>query len=256
MKGLMIYREEDYERNSSFADWVVDECKAQGVLLHVTTISGRVLHDDICFADYDFIVNRTRDYNLSLMLELSGIPVFNNSYTTLLGNNKYSAYRYAQMRGYSIPKIVLSRGKEDIVVKPFDGHGGKEIVLTSFPKTLDTGCVYQEFVKDVEGDIRFYIIGNRIVNAVIRKPKNGFISNYSLGNDFEQYFYSAKEEALILDFIKDLTVDYAGIDFFRLKNNTLVFNEVEDVVGSRMLSALGINNTVSLWVQHIRRTIG
>ena len=50
-------------------------------------------------------------------------------------------------------------------------------------------------------------------------------------------------------------MDYAGIDFLLTKDNKLIFNEIEDVVGSRMLSKLGINNTTDLYLEHIGKEL-
>ena len=51
-----------------------------------------------------------------------------------------------------------------------------------------------------------------------------------------------------------LKVDYAGFDFFITKEGKLIFNEIEDAVGSRMLSLLGENETVPLFVEHILKS--
>lgn len=68
--------------------------------------------------------------------------------------------------------------------------------------------------------------------------------------------YEASDEQLkiITKLIKRIgIVDFVGIDFFLTDNGQFIFNEIEDVVGSRMLSALGCNNTVPLYVEHILR---
>ena len=52
-----------------------------------------------------------------------------------------------------------------------------------------------------------------------------------------------------------LDIDYVGVDFFLTKSGEFIFTELENAVGSRMLSVLGENNTVPLFVEHIINSI-
>ena len=50
----------------------------------------------------------------------------------------------------------------------------------------------------------------------------------------------------------ELKADYCGIDFLLFGNDdTLIFNEIEDVVGARMLSECSDIDYISLYVNHI-----
>ncbi len=139
-----------------------------------------------------------------------------------------------------------------MISKPNDGHGGEGIGLLS-QIHLDDGYfrIQQGLVTDIVGDIRFYIIDNQIVHGILRSSGEKLVSNYSQGGKVEIYPYSPDEKAYVEALIENLHVDYAGIDFLLTHDGRLIFNEIEDVVGSRMLSHLGINNTTDLFLAHI-----
>lgn len=253
MTGLLIYNNDDYLRNISYVDWFIEEakkCKVDLILVLKEDFILQGIHIDI---DYDFVINRTRSYEISLMFELNGIRVFNNSEITLLGNNKLAAYNYAKNIGYEYPKIMLSwKNVDNIISKPNDGHGGQGVGLIGDIDLKDGNTrLQQEFIKSLIGDIRFYIINNKIVHAVLRSSGDKIVSNFSQGGKIEYYKFTLIEKEYIENFIHSLYIDYAGVDFLLTKDNKLIFNEIEDVVGSRMLSQLGINNTTELYIQHI-----
>ena len=253
MNGLLVYSKEDLKKNSDYITWFVNEAQKRNMAIRVTADQQIESHGIDKNEAIDFVVNRSRSYEISLLFELNDIKVFNNSQITLIGNNKLAAYAYAKEKGYNFPKILLDYSSEkQILVKPNDGHGGEGIHLVRNTDLLSsTEKLKQEYISDIIGDIRFYIINNNIINAVMRSSDNKIVSNFSQGGSFRVYDYSKKEELFIKKFMQGMTFDYVGLDFFLTKEGDLIFNEVEDVVGSRMLSVLGINNTTELYLEHI-----
>lgn len=256
MKGIVLYQEKDYAQNRSFVDWLQAEFSRQGVGLDLA-LKEKIYRDRLDFSPYAFAINRTRDYNLSLALELNQIRVFNSSQISLLGNNKLAAYAYAQKKGYPIAPLVLPGQRPvhtKVIAKPIDGHGGAGIRLIEPDSQGQAGEICQVFLEDAIGDVRFYIINNQIYKGVLRKrPPGKILSNFSQGGQVEPYFYSGQEEAYVYGLLEGLDLDYGGVDFLLMPEGDLIFNEIEDVVGSRMLSHLGDNQTVPLWVGHICR---
>lgn len=253
MRGLLLYNREDYIRNVQYIKWLQEEGKKNNLRLDIKLRENFIVEGIEKSRSYDFVINRTRSYEISLMFELNNTRVFNNSMVTLLGNNKLAAYKYAKEKEYPYPKVLVSwEDGENIISKPNDGHGGEGIGLVKDVQ-LDDGKhrLQQEFVRNLKGDIRFYIINNRIVHGVLRSSNNKIISNFSQGGDIELYNFTPEERSYVEDFIKDISIDYAGIDFLLTTDNELIFNEIEDMVGSRMLSKLGINNTTDLFLEHI-----
>ena len=242
MNGIIIYNRCDYEKNSSYALWLKEELEKRNARAEIV-FEDFYLDRDRNYSNIQFAVNRTRDYNISLRLELGGIKVYNNSKITLLGNNKLAAYNYCNHKGYKYMTTVINPfNNENIVAKPIYGHGGQGIYIHSDEKIAED-YLYQEYAQNVIGDIRFYILENEIDIAVLRKKTKGICSNYSMGNPFEVYNYHSSEKSYVTSFIDELNIDYCGVDFLLLENGELIFNEIEDVVGSRMLSELNINHS-------------
>ena len=115
--------------------------------------------------------------------------------------------------------------------------------------------VMQQCCSDLGRDVRAYIIGNKIVAAVLRTSKDSFKSNYSLGGNVEQYQLNAREKDMINAILKKLPVDYAGIDF-TFHNGKAVFNEIEDAVGARMLYQVSDKDIAKLFVSYIVKVLG
>ncbi|MDD4297792.1 MAG: ATP-dependent carboxylate-amine ligase, partial [Ruminiclostridium sp.] len=143
------------------------------------------------------------------------------------------------------------KSKKNVLSKPNTGHGGYGISMLEDVIGDDWSERLQQESINTEGDVRFYIINNKIIHAVLRRPKDKLVSNYSQGGVCEIFKYSDEQEKTVYNFIRDLSIDYAGVDFLLTTDGELVFNEIEDVVGSRMLSYLGINNTTDLYLDHI-----
>lgn len=256
LKGLLLYNREDYEKNASYVDWLIQEAASKGIAL-VFQLKDVFLQSGLeSNHGFDFLINRTRSYDISLMFELNDIRVFNPSEVTLIGNNKLAGYRFAKSKGYPISPIYLDFAhREGILSKPNDGHGGEGIGLLHQVDLADGYLrIQQGLVTELLGDIRFYVIDNQVIYGVLRSSGESLVSNFSQGGQVQLYPFSADEKAYVEGLIKDIQVDYAGVDFLLKKDGQLIFNEIEDVVGSRMLSHLGINNTTDLFLEHIKKS--
>ncbi|GAA0463996.1 ATP-grasp domain-containing protein [Alkalibacillus silvisoli] len=254
MKGILIYNKKDYNRNKHYAKWLQDVAFQHDMELEMVYREDYYKQGLNDSETITFAINRSRDHHLSLLLELNDIKVFNNSKVTFLGNDKLAAYHHAKNQGVPFPSVLLNWTNQDnIISKPIHGHGGDGVIKLG--ETVEIPSFYnriqQEQVYSLIGDIRFYIINNQIVHAVIRKNNGELLLNYSHHKQCELFHYTAEHRQLITQLLSGLHIDYAGVDFFLTDNEQLIFNEIEDVVGSRMLSDLGINNTAELYIKHI-----
>lgn len=257
LKGLLLYNREDYDKNASYVNWLIHEAMLKGIDLQFQLKDEFLRHGLPQNHGIRFLINRTRSYEISLLFELNGIRVFNPSEITLLGNNKLAAYKYAESKGYPFAPLYTDwTHRTHVLSKPNDGHGGEGIGLLENVNLSDGYFrIQQAFVSDAIGDIRFYVIGNEVIHGILRTSDNHLISNYSQGGNVAIYPFSQKEKSYVESLIQEQIVDYAGIDFLLTPEGQLVFNEIEDVVGSRMLSHLGINDTTCLFLEHILKTL-
>lgn len=162
--------------------------------------------------------------------------------------------------------LINNKNTSSYVIKSVSGHGGKEVMtLEQFLKgdaelgkqESDAANYYkdkfviQPLINANGRDLRVYVLGHEIIGAVLRKSVYGFKSNYSLGGSVSLYELSTKQKNIVNRIIDAFDFSYVGIDFLLDENENLIFNEIEDVVGSRMLSACSNINYVGLYLKYI-----
>ena len=96
------------------------------------------------------------------------------------------------------------------------------------------------------------MIGTEIIAAVLRTAKEGFKSNFSLGGEVSLYELSDSEIEIVNRIIGQFEFGLVGIDFIIGDDGELIFNEIEDVVGSRMLYQCSDINIVEKYLSFIR----
>lgn len=273
----LIYNAEDIEPNKNYINFHFDECKNYGITLYLiirdrlhfctNTNNMQIIYDGKPILKPNVVINRSRDYLLSKSFEYIGYNVYNNSEVTLLGNNKMLALQYVSNLG--IDTMPTSYGDSDgnipeypFVLKSLSGHGGKEVfyinnyemLTTSLMKLEGKDYLYQKVASDLGKDLRVYIVGNKIVTAMLRISDHDFRSNYCLGGRAVQYDLNSKEKDIVLAIINNLDIGHCGIDFV-FNNGKMIFNEIEDVVGSRMLYQYTNINIVKEYVEFIYRNL-
>ena len=123
-------------------------------------------------------------------------------------------------------------------------------------KISHSDVVIQPFVKGAGKDVRVYVLGEEILACVCRTATSGFKSNFSLGGSVELYELSGKERQLVEKIISQFSFGLVGIDFLIDENGEFLFNEIEDVVGARMLYQLTDINLVGKYLEFIIERIG
>lgn len=264
MNCAIIYNRDDYEINSRYAKWLSDELKLLGIRPHILLCDcmGLKIPSQLALPPQRLsFINRSRNYNLSLKIHQAGYHVFNNPAVALYGNNKIAGYEFAKNLGLPVVPQISANSKIDpsakVIRKPNFGHGGKGITVSSYrqmlldhgEKMLTDEYIYQPYI-EIFGDLRFYIMNGEIIHSVLRYGGE-CLQNYSQGAKFRLFKPNAYMTGMVNKITQNLHIDYAGVDFYLLKNNELIFGEIEDAVGSRMLSELSVNDTASLLAKNI-----
>ena len=267
MKLLLIYQGIDAQKNIEYIKLYEDECKRRGL-----EFSLRIADAPLCSGTKDFswliegcspaediFINRSRYAQITHFLEEKGYRVYNNSLVAELGNDKLLAIRYMQARGIPVMKTYTSPPEVyPFVAKTIDGHGGNEVFLikdeAQLKKTLSEldgrKVIYQDYCDTPGRDKRVYIVGNKVVAAMLRISDTDFRSNYSLGGRAEVSPLTPDEAEIVDKILAALDIGHAGIDLI-YHNGHPVFNELEDVVGSRMLYRYTDIDVVDLFVEYI-----
>lgn len=298
--AYIIYYDEEANKNSGFIEMLKSECRKYDIALEYISFEKVNLMSESSFENkfkkIFFVINRTREYKLSLRFEKINVKVFHSSKITELGNNKYKTYCYLkeyfernknEPQGEWIAHTVLVKADDlnnvlndyigkDYVIKSVDGHGGSQVFslnddgtkLGSYRKNRDNAknniykalqghdCVLQKRIDSDSNDIRVYIVFGKIYAAVLRHGNDGFKSNFSLGGSVEEYFPDEEQKKIIEKFIEAFGAEQlsmAGIDFILTRDGNLIFNELEEMVGSRMLYNCSKHDIVREYVEQIAK---
>ncbi len=264
MRTAILYRKAELEKNEAFIKLLQNAFSAHGVDSRVF-----IYEDLTSFMDFSpgLVLNRTRDARLARYLEEKGVRVSNPSLVSFLGNDKWRMYCFAKRLGLPVMETFPVNGVKPeelpdfpLILKSRSGHGGKEVFLVRNRGELEKKLSDRElsgnrFIlqrpSDTPGrDVRVYILGGRITAAVLRTNEKDFRSNYSLGGKITLYTLSSEEEEVVRRLADALPLDFCGIDLIYNEGRP-VFNELEDMVGSRSLYSLTDRDPASEYVDYI-----
>lgn len=260
MRAVVLYDEERYARNKKFAEMLVSACQRYGVEAET------LLKQEIDFNDLpDLIIRRCVDDELTEKLEKHGVRITNNSRVSRIANDKGETYRFFSAEGIKMCETLSFDFLPEVcplpfpcVVKAADGHGGAQVFKAENDGEYNSAraelegfsSVVQPFLECASSDVRAYMLGGRLLCAVKRTADVGFKSNFSLGGKIQPYFLSAAENAMVERVSELLNADFVGIDFFP-NGDEPILNEVEDVVGTRMLYSLGLCDAAEVLVDFL-----
>lgn len=242
MKIWLIYDAFEAERNRRYIDFYFEKCREKNVKLEL-----KIIEDGIDFDDLpDAAIVRVMNCELSKKLEEKGVFVCNSSFVSKIANDKWNTYCYLKEHNIRLPETFLVSDEfcvpyYPIVLKPTGGKGGKNVEIInnddefeSYKKRVGGKIIAQKPVTDKGKDLRVYVVGNKIIKAMLRVSETDFRSNFCLGGKAYEYELSDWEKSEIQKVIDLFDISYAGLDFM-FDDGKIIFNEMEDVVGARML---------------------
>lgn len=230
--------------------------------------------ENINLNNVKFAINRTRNYYITHHLEKMDIRVFNSYKVASICNNKALTHQEINSIGINSIKTSIesmeSFSSEKLneyiefpyVIKSLDGHGGnhvykaddKESMLNIINKLNHDYFLIQRMSPNYGKDIRVYVIGNKIFKSVIRTNDDDFKSNYTLGGKCKLYVLKNNELNLVKKILDYTKFDFVGIDFILDENDNFLFNEIEDVVGCRMLYSNDVD-ILPTYVNYLKNTL-
>ncbi len=191
--------------------------------------------------------------------------MFNNAQVARICNDKRLTHNALQG---IVPMMDTAFVEADTFVQPFDfpvvvkaAHscGGRHVFLCqdeqSYRLALSTcapdAVVVQPLCDTPGKDVRVYVLGNRIVQTMMRFSSDGdFRSNLGQGGNTQPYSLDAETHQYVERILGQFSFDLAGIDFI-FHQGKLVFNEIEDAVGTRMLYIHTNMDIVAMYLDHI-----
>lgn len=277
--GWLVYNQHDAIRNHDYIEWMKRESSNIGMNLNLVyrhqirigIRQGELLVDGPCTKP-DFAIVRIVEPILTEQLELTGVPVFNNSHVARLCNDKALTHQYLAGKGIPMLDAVFFNTATvntealdyPFVAKIASGRGGKQVHfisnttgLTDFlQKYPDKDALLQRVGPIIGKDVRVFVVGNSIIAAVLRSSRTDFRANYSLGGSAEIFHLNVEQKLLVQRVISEFGFGLVGIDFLLDNDGKFYMNEIEDVVGSRTLSSLNTRvNLVREYLEHIKQKI-
>ena len=259
LSGLIVYSKADRDKNVWFIEKCIESLSSKGLVL--------IYKDEEDALDFiennriDFVIYRSRNYQALEKMQALGIRCFNSPLTNKIANDKFKTFEFLNEQRISCVSSFLSNDKLSLpfIMKSISGHGGQEVYLISDLKDIglykepNKKYIYQNYLEN-SGDLRVYVLGKKVVGAVLRSNKNDFRSNFSLGGDIKAYEPEQEIVDTAIKIAELLDADYIGVDFLKVGDNWLV-NEIEDPVGARMLFKASGIDAASLFADYVYNTL-
>lgn len=171
--------------------------------------------------------------------EMMGIYCLNSSNAIGRSRDKLRSLQILSQKGLPLPrtsfanstqmteKLIELVGGAPNVVKLLEGSQGRGVVLAETQKAseslidafreLNAHFLVQEFIKDANGsDIRFFVVGDRVVGTMMRQAKEGeFRSNIHRGGVGVNVKVTPEERKVAIAAAKAMRLNMAGVDIIR-----------------------------------------
>lgn len=274
-KALLVYSKIRYRKNTWFAYHLIEVAKDYEIKLDFI-FDKDIKISNIKKNNYSFIIYRSDNLKLKKSLHSLNILLINSLEISKIANNKYNTFKACKK--LNIPcldtKLLTDSYINNIcndqkniypkVIKEVSGHGGNEVYLIKNIKDLQTFLnsnynfnkkyIIQKECDTPGIDIRVYVINNKIIKVVKRYSRVDFRANYSLGGNFS-FSKTNKDIDNILNILfKNYNFGFVGIDFI-INGGHYILNEIEDLVGCRMLYLKWDKDIADILFKEILKTL-
>ena len=207
--------------------------------------------------------------------EMMGTYSLNESVAITRSRDKLRAHQLLARKGIGMPVTGFAYAPDDTadvvnlvggapcVVKLTEGTQGRGIVLCETDKAaesvieafrdLDAYFLVQEFVEEARGaDIRCFVIGGRVVAAMMRQAKPGeFRSNLHRGGVAAKVKITPEERSTAVRAAKIMGLNVAGVDILRSNHGPVVMevNSSPGLEGIETVSGVDIASRIIEFVE-------
>lgn len=219
----------------------------------------------------DTVVYWDKDTRLATAIEKVGARVYNRPAAIAACDDKSETHRILALGGIPMPPTLLApMAYTDItdaiepflsaaertlgfpmVVKECYGSFGRQVSLVRTAAELRE-CAYamgnrpfilQRFIAASAGrDRRLYVVGERVIAAIIRRSETDFRANVELGGKAEAYTPSAEEETLAKRCMTLLGLDFGAVDLLEDEaGNALVCEVNSNAYMAGLSAATGVD---------------
>ncbi len=217
-------------------------------------------------------------YGLAVLrqFEMLGVFPLNESVAIGRSRDKLRALQLLARKGVGLPTTGFAHDVEDtehllklvggapLVVKLLEGTQGRGVVLAETAKAaesvidafreLKANFLVQEFIKEARGsDIRCFVIGDKVVAAMMRTAKEGeFRSNLHRGGTASLVKLTPSERSTAVSAAKIMGLNVAGVDIIRSNHGSVVL-EVNSSPGLEGIEKATNKDVASMIIEFIEK---
>ena len=264
MNAFLIYDRERLARNRWFAQTLTEKFHERGWELELKLAEELDLKRGLSTRQKlpELVLMRCIRPDLSRWFEAQGVRVMNSAQVSEICNDKLRTIQHFGALGVPVLESRLLDFSDllpfPFVLKTLDGHGGQEVFRVENPEEIfpildkipEKRWMIQRFCDSPGRDVRVYVIGNRIVTAFERRSETDFRSNYSLGGSARVHKLTRAERDVVEKVLASMNFDFAGIDLI-FDSSRPILNEIEDVVGCRMVYAHGDLDILEVFMEYL-----
>ena len=208
--------------------------------------------------------------------EMIGVFCLNESVAISRSRDKLRSLQLLARKGIGLPvtgfahstqytdDLIKLVGGPPLVVKMIEGTQGVGVVLAETKKaaqsviqafrSLKANILVQEFIKESSGrDIRCWVIGERVVAAMLRQgPEGEFRSNLHRGGRAETVRITPEERSTAVRAAKIMGLRVAGVDMLR-SNHGPVIMEVNSSPGLEGIEKTTGKDVAGLVIAYIEK---
>jgi ribosomal protein S6--L-glutamate ligase len=220
--------------------------------MNITSHRPAIYYKDEQLEGFDAVIPRIGAsitfYGLAVLrqFEMMGVYALNESVAIGRSRDKLRSLQLLSRKGIGMPVTAFAHSPDDttslikqvggapLVVKLLEGAQGVGVVLAETTQAaesvieafrgLKANILVQEFIKEAEGrDIRCFVIGDRVVAAMMRQAKSGeFRSNLHRGGSATVVKITPEERSTAVRAAKIVGLNVAGVDILRSKHGPVV----------------------------------
>jgi ribosomal protein S6--L-glutamate ligase len=220
--------------------------------MNITSDKPELHYKGEILSDFDAVIPRigasVTFYGTAVLrqLEMMGVFPVNESVAISRSRDKLRSLQLLSREGVGMPRTGFADSPDDIqdlikmlggapmVIKLLEGTQGIGVVLAETRKAAEsvieafmgmkTNILVQEFIQEAGGaDIRCFVIGNKVVAAMIRQGAEGeFRSNLHRGGSAKLVKITPRERATAVKAAKVMGLNVAGVDILRSDRGPLV----------------------------------
>lgn len=239
-----------------------------------------------CLSGYDAVIPRigasVTFYGTAVVrqFEMMGIYSLNDSQAITRSRDKLRAHQILARQGIGMPVTGFAHSPDDtqdlmnlvgqapLVIKLIEGTQGQGVVLAETEQAaksvidafrgLDAYFLVQPFIAEAKGaDIRCFVIGKRVVAAMMRQARVGeFRSNLHRGGTATPVRLTAEERRTALAAARAMGLNVAGVDLLRARSGPVVMevNSSPGLEGIEGVTKIDIADRIIEFIEnHARR---